>query len=195
MRPILIFSLLLFFTGSLICQTSIGVKFGYNVSNIVKSKSAAGIEDFGELEAIHFGVVGNITLSKKLGIQAELFAIGKGFDARVLGASDQLLQNYIATPVLLKYEIVPKLSILGGFEPSYLFSSYWTDGLEFQNVSELFEEQRKLDLGVAAGLAFRFARKWSLDVRYTRGVLFANSESFRVHNRSFYFSIHRYFGG
>jgi len=195
MRPILIFSLLLFFTGNLICQTSIGVKFGFNISNIVISKSADNVEEFDELEAVHFGVVGNFTLSKKLELQAEIFAISKGNDARGVGASFQLLHNYIATPVLLKYEVVPKLSILGGFEPSYLFSSYWANGLEFQNVSELFEENRKLDLGLAAGLAFKFAKRWSLDIRYTRGVLFANSESFRVHNRSFYFSIHRYFGG
>jgi len=194
MKYILFIILIFHLPTTLKSQVNIGLKFGFNISNIVESKSADAIEDFGELEAIHFGVVGNFSLISKLELQAEILAISKGYDARSVGADFQLLHNYIAAPILLKYEIVPRLSILGGLEPSYLLSTYWANGLEFQNVSENFKDNRKLDLGLAAGLAFRFAVKWSLDLRFTHGVLLENPDTSRVYNRSIYFSIHRYFG-
>jgi hypothetical protein len=195
MKKVILFMLLFFSSvASLKSQVDIGLKFGFNISNIVEAKSKSDIENFGELEAIHFGLVGLFDLTNNFEIQAEIFAIGKGYDTRAVGADFQLLKNYLAAPILLKYEVVPRLSILGGLEPSYTLSTFWTNGLEFQNVSEAFKNHRRFDLGFATGLAFRFAERWSVDLRYTRGVLFANSDIFRAYNRSFYFSIHRYFG-
>jgi len=195
MKKVILFTLLIFCSvASLKSQVGIGLKFGFNISNIIESKTADDIEDFGELEAIHFGVVGNFPLASKFELQAEFLAIGKGYDTRDAGADLQLLSNYIAAPILIKYKATPRISFLAGVESSYLLSTYWANGLEFQNVSESFEGNRKFDLGLATGLAFRFAEKWSLDLRYTRGVLLVDPDIFRVFNRSFYFSIHRYFG-
>jgi len=178
-------------------QTHIGLKLGYSNSKPdfgKNSKEQVGPLNYKDLEWIHFGVTSDINLKPKLDLRIELFYIGKGFDATP-DLSFINLNNTIALPVLLKYKLVPKFSLFTGVESNYIISYYWIDGFSFQNVSSFSEDEKKrISIGPVFGFDFKFAKKWSLDVRYSKIFAKTPPDLSRIYDRSFVFSIHRYFG-
>jgi len=185
---ILIFSLSIF---SLDAQTSVGLKFGYsNFKFHEKCKEKTCSKHTG-IQGVNIGLIGRHQVSDKFNIKSELFYTTKGSNPGKSFLNN--FENHLALPILLNYRLFKRLNIYAGPEMSYLLSLYGVDDFTFFKVNVKSPSIRRFDLGLSIGTSFQFAKKWELDLRFTEG-LRSNSSAFRIINRGFYISLHRYFG-
>jgi hypothetical protein len=197
MKQALIFLYLILCAEVLVCQTELGLKFGFNPSNTDYGRNeepanTPGFIQSKNLKSFHFGVTTDFKLKNKFDLAIELFLIGKGSNSRP-GNTFALLHTNLAIPVLLKYEVYPNLFLSAGLESNYTLSYYWVEGVNYRNVNELFEDRRKINFGGVLGLGYQFAKKWSLDLRYVRVFRETPDDLFQIYNRTYMFSLHHYF--
>ncbi len=182
-------------------QIELGLKIGYNLSNINFAKNKKDLQDvpdYKEVKAIHFGLTSNIELKKKFGLNIDLFYIGKGFDSRP-NVSSLNLENVLSLPISLTYEVLPKFKLLAGLELDHIFSRYWVDGLEYRSIRKRIgnDEFRKLDnfnFGPVLGLQYAFAQRWALDFRYVSIFGGKYEDTGQIYFRTYMFSLHFKFG-
>ena len=79
--------------------------------------------------------------------------------------------NYINVPVMLKYYVVPSLSIDLGPQVGYcIYSKYTIDDDGVKNTGDEMNETKKVDVGVGLGLTYNIAKDVFVQGRYTMGM-------------------------
>lgn len=94
-----------------------------------------------------------------LGIQAELLFSRKGNKSRNF--------DYVSMPLMLQYEFFPNLRAEAGAEVGYLLGI--DDGI-FRGIFEKYPFNRRLDVGLNAGLSYHFLDRLNVGLRYNLGV-------------------------
>lgn len=121
---------------------SYGVKAGWNYSNIRSSSLNTEAR-----QGFHAGLYGNFKLPI-LAIQPEILYSQKGY--KVAGGSD-IRMDYIDIPVMLKFSILPVLSIDAGPQFSYLIKTQdLADGITLPAVPTFNTSQFDGAVGVSA---------------------------------------------
>ena len=124
-----------------------GVKAGFNSTSI--KASAEGSSASESASGFYIGIYNDFSISEDFDIHPELQYISISED----GANT----NFLALPVLAKYNATEKLSILAGPQFDYLLDED-SDGL------------KKLGIGLATGLSFNLTENLMLDGRYSFGL-------------------------
>lgn len=213
--PISILFCLTFLT-SLSAQVEVGLKFGYNSTNTIFERQFLEQEfpgfsvfkpiesKYSEVQTIHLGLVSNIKLKKNFGLDIEFFYIGKGSDFRFDSSANSNfsylhLNNTLALPVLLNYEVLPKLKLLAGIESDFIFSRYWVQGIEYRSVrkwvtEEEYESYDNFDFLGVLGVQYAFGGRWAMDLRYARNLRIFEDIIAPFYMRTYMFSLHYIFG-
>lgn len=103
------------------------------------------------------GLVQQIRLAPRVGLQIEQMYITKGYDSKQSLIYPNVQLEYLAVPVLATVKVPGGLRILAGPEFSYLLK---------ENAPG---ELNKFDVGLAGALGFQIS-KIGFDVRYTHGM-------------------------
>ncbi|HZW77323.1 MAG TPA: porin family protein [Flavobacteriaceae bacterium] len=178
---ILILSLCaLLLNGSVFSQVSkrekgalFGVKGGLNVASFISS-------DIQEKMAVrtspHIGVLSEMILGGDTSLQIELLYSGQGY----IGEDTKKKFDYITLPVLIKYYVMPDLSIDAGPQAGFLVSAIerGNDG------NDKIQKQSVFDFGVNLGLGYDIANGIFCQARYNLGLTNVN--------RSVDADVHRY---
>ena len=187
------------FPQFLYSQNTIGLRFGLNSSNFdpgdLKTLQGYDIvrENYfpKERKTIHFGVTSDIALKSKFGLRLELFLIGKGEGMAPRQMYSELDLN-LALPILLKYEIIPKVHLLGGIESSYLLQNFFTNGFELNTRGYGSDElpPRRFNAGYHFGIEWNFTKQWGVGFRYARIFKPLVQDEFRTYDRTYMLSFH-----
>lgn len=118
-------------------------------------------------------------MANKFAIAPELVFAAQGgkFDTNILGVTYKETDhvNYINVPVMLKYYVIPELSI--DFGPQVGFNIYSKNTRELKAGSESFKETfdmkdntKTVDFGLGLGLTYNIAKDVFVQGRYTMGM-------------------------
>jgi hypothetical protein len=144
-----VFAACLVFAAS--AQFKGGIKAGANLANL-----GGDVEDTDMLFAFHFGLYGQFGLSEALTLQPEVLYYGAGAKS----GDDDLKINYLAIPVMFKYNVGETLNIQAGPQLGLLMGT---------DPSELKDALKGTDFGLNLGLGAGFG-KFSVDARYSIGL-------------------------
>ena len=186
-------SLFLIFTmlSSQVCinaQIEAGFKMGLSFSNLRPDCQGVDCPYTRVLPGVLFGLTMDIPLDDDLTLQPELFYVTKGFEGRPDLTSAEIV-NYVALPIMLNYQVTPRLGLKAGPEYSYEFNHLLLNGTSIRDVTE--DTIRKFDTSLSIGFCIQLNYRWYLDLRYTEGLsLFAVDEP-RPKYRSVYLSFNR----
>ena len=143
-------------------QVSGGVRLGGNLSNLKWSAGDLSMTDdskFGLLAGVYLTAM----LSDRVGIQPELAYSSMGSKQDEDGT---VKLNYIALPVLLRYQIVDQIHLLVGPQASFLMSAkYEEDGDE----EDIKDSVKGLDFGAVFGVGADISR-FNVGLRYGLGL-------------------------
>lgn len=147
-----------------------GVKAGVNFSTI------AG-DDFESPEsrtAFHAGVLAELPVNERFSIQPEILYSAQGFNARGSFAGvdyeGEYQMDYIQVPILAKIYLVNGLNVQVGpqigfrINESVEYNTDLGDGFEDFN-----SEENDINLGIAAGLEYKFDSGFFIQGRYNYG--------------------------
>jgi len=115
--------LIVLLAGNVFAQVSGGVRLGGNLSNLKWSAGDLSMTDdskFGLLAGVYLTAM----LSDRVGIQPELAYSSMGSKQDEDGT---VKLNYIALPVLLRYQIVDQIHLLVGPQASFLMSAKYEE--------------------------------------------------------------------
>lgn len=144
-----------------VCQATLGIKAGLNISDVVMTNYInPDVEsDLGLKLGLHAGVFLSGDITESLGLSGELLYSDKG----VNGGSNVHL-HYITLPLMIEYRLTDHISAELGPEPGYLFSATSRYG----NAANTYSN--KLDLALDGG--FRLdTHKMVFGIRYCVGLL------------------------
>jgi len=117
---------------------------------------------------LHAGVFGELPLSGRFGLEADLLYSQKGGvdpgDTSMPKISIRL--NYLTLPVLLNFYITPKLAVQAGPEIGLLLVARAHSGDYTATVHDVY---RSFETGVAGGIFYQLPRGLSVGVRYIQG--------------------------
>ena len=117
---------------------------------------------------LHAGVFGELPLSGRFGLEADLLYSQKGGvdpgDTTVPKITLRL--NYLDLPVLVNFYITPKLAVQAGPEIGLLLVSRAHSGDYTATIHDVY---RSFELGVAGGVFYQLPRGFSVGVRYIQG--------------------------
>lgn len=151
-----------------------GVKGGVNFATLTG-------DDADELDAkmktgFHLGVLAEIMISDKFGIQPEVLYSTQGAksDASIFeefGDVDVTLKlDYVAVPVMLKYFVSPGFSLEAGPQFSFLSKSEIEAEFGGEKESEdLKDDTESFDLGAALGVGYGLPQGFLVQARYVMG--------------------------
>lgn len=152
----------------------IGIKGGINISGF--SGQDAIQANFTERTDVHIGFLAEMMVAEQFALQPEIVYSSQGGRSgshtfnELRGEDVTFKVDYISLPVMLKYFIIPALSIEVGPRFSFLIDSRAeaiTDGsatsLDITNRTE------KFDLGVAGGIGYDLPWGIIVQARYLRG--------------------------
>jgi hypothetical protein len=146
-------------------QVSFGLKAGGNLANI---KIDASVDKKAILQ-FHAGGMLWAGLTEKLFIQPELLYSIKGFNSPSIDFIEDhdIRLSYIATPILLGYQVNKNVSLMFGPEFGFL-----TDAkADFGEASfDRTDSYSKVDIGVDLAISFKPAKKVGFDLRYNYGI-------------------------
>jgi hypothetical protein len=151
-----------------------GIKGGLNISGF--SGKDAIQANFKDRSDIHFGVLSEIMVGDQFALQPEIVYSSQGGTSfsqdfnELSGEETNFKVDYISLPVMLKYFIIPGLSIEVGPRFSFLIDSR-VETISSGSTSELDVTNRteKFDLGVAGGLGYDLPWGIIVQARYLRG--------------------------
>ena len=148
------------------------------------------------------GVWANYSLSPVLGIVGEVNFTEKGQRNAIEGVHNSepyditlnVTLRYLSVPLLLQYNYnkFPRLGIYAGFEPSLLLSAKQEISGNFDSgTTDIKNDFEGYDLGIVAGINYRFFKGIMLDFRLVNGVkdVSAEDENTFVSNKSFHVGI------
>jgi hypothetical protein len=132
-----------------------GVKGGFNLANI----SGNNTSELETVTAFNFGVMSEISITKKFSFQPEILYSGQGYgyDKEVVALS------YINVPLMAKYYVYKKLSLEAGPQVGYLFNAK-SEGID---VKDSF---KKVDFGANLGLGYKLENGLNFGARYNFGL-------------------------
>lgn len=132
-----------------------GIKAGANFSNFSGDIDSDGITSF------HAGGVLELNLIPIFSVQAEgLFSSqGATYKDTALDIAKDINLDYISVPVMAKYYIVPKLSLMAGPQFSFLVS----------DAKEAFET-KSFDMSAVGGVELKIIAGLFAQARYTVGL-------------------------
>lgn len=166
-------------SGNLFAQVSGGVRVGGNLSNLHYTDGGDISESDDSKIGPLFGLYLTAMFSDQFGIQPELVysAMGsKDGDAK-------LKLNYIALPVLARYQVAEQFHILLGPQIGFIASAKYAEGDEDEDIKEDVES---LDVSGVIGVGADFDR-FNVGVRYALGFtsMFDSAEGdIKVKNRA-----------
>lgn len=171
-----------------------GAKSGVNFASISGDFS----EQFDGRTGIHLGVLAELPLLKRIALQPEILYSSQGAKRDMRPGDGPLVVskiNYITVPVMAKYYISDKLSIMAGPQFGFLVSAKnesTGSGLENGNTATTEEDTKDaintLELGVGVGLEYRLPFNLFLQARYIVGLSNVNDDSVSEVLGSFYFA-------
>ena len=112
-----------------------------------------------------FGLFTNMQLFKNFSLRNEyLYSQVKN---RVKSTGEQYRLNYISLPVLLNYQLVPKISVLAGPEFGLLLDAEKKENNITKNITHDTEER---SFGFVGGVGYAISSRISLHARYQHGI-------------------------
>ncbi|MCM4161191.1 PorT family protein [Antarcticibacterium flavum] len=152
----------------------VGLKGGVNISGFAGKDAIQG--NFKDRSDIHLGILGEILVAPQFALQPEIIYSSQGARssshelAELRGREVTFKVDYISLPVMLKYFIVPGLSIEAGPRFSFLIDSKAeATGSENASTLDITNKTEKFDLGVAGGLGYELPLGIFVQARYLRG--------------------------
>jgi hypothetical protein len=137
-----------------------GLKAGLNVSDVVITNyiNADAESDYQMKTGVHGGFYGDVNITEKISLAAELMYSNKG-----VKAADRINLHYINIPLLTLYHITDKFLAELGPELGYLLMARSRHG----NVGNTWNN--KLDVGLDAGIRIIISDKLMSGLRYYAG--------------------------
>ncbi|QWX84638.1 PorT family protein [Cellulophaga sp. HaHaR_3_176] len=148
-------------------KVQLGVKGGVNFSSV----TGDGFESPDSRTSFYAGLLLEAPLSENLSIQPEVFYSGQGFDLSddPNQGNSEFQVGYIQVPILLKAYLFDGFNIQAG--PQFGFKV--NEEIDFDpsnNGGDIDSDVvRDFDLGLTAGLEYKFAEKFFVQGRYTYG--------------------------
>lgn len=171
MRKLLLSAFILLGTITTINAQSFGIKAGVNFANL----SGDDADGFDGLTSFHVGAVAELKVFENLSLQPELLFSTQGATIN----DDEYKLNYLALPVMAKFYLNDKLSVLAGPTFGVLVSE--TDDVN-PNDTNTF------DFGLAGGLEYKIVGGLFAHARYGVG-LSEISENSDIKNSLFQISL------
>jgi hypothetical protein len=173
--------LIVLLAGNVFAQVSGGVRLGGNLSNLKWSAGDLSMTDdskFGLLAGVYLTAM----LSDRVGIQPELAYSSMGSKQDGDGT---VKLNYIALPVMLRYQVAEQFHLLVGPQASFLMSAkYEEDGDE----EDIKDSVKGLDFGAVFGIGADIDR-FNVGLRYALGLANIYDEEGDVEVKSSAFQI------
>lgn len=145
-----------------------GVKGGVNFATLTG-------DDADELDVkmktgFHLGVLAEIMISDKFGIQPEVLYSSQGAKSDMGDVDVDLKLDYIAVPVMLKYFVAPGFSLEAGPQFSFLTKSEIEAESQGDSASQdLKDDTESFDMGAAVGLGYGLPQGFLVQARYVMG--------------------------
>ena len=117
---------------------------------------------------LHAGVFGELPLSRRFGLEADLLYTQKGGvePADSLAPQITLRLNYLDLPVLLNFYLTRRLAIQAGPEIGLLLVARAHSGDYTATIHDIY---RSFEMGVTGGIFYQLPRGFSVGVRYIQG--------------------------
>lgn len=140
--------------------TRAGFKIGVNYANV------SGDVDADARTRLHLGAVLEFPLNYRTFIQAELLYSAQGYEENAV-TENEISLNYLALPIIGKYEIISGFSMETG--PRFATLTSVTDSQD-TDTTEFYNSFSDFDFGWDFGLGFKFESGMYLQARYTLGL-------------------------
>jgi hypothetical protein len=161
-----VLSLLAFFSlivvGSYAQGVSGGLKLGLNLAN--QTISGNGFVTSPSFRpSLHAGGYLTAMISSKLGVQPEVLYSGQG----AKNGDYTLKLNYIAIPVLVRFNITERFNVHAGPQIGILASAKAKMASESEDMKDLY---KSTDVGIAAGLGVDLPMGLNFGFRFVKGM-------------------------
>ena len=145
-----------------------GVKGGVNFATL--TGDIADELDVKMKTGFHLGVLAEIMISDKFGIQPEVLYSSQGAKSDMEDVDLDIKLDYIAVPVMLKYFVAPGFSLEAGPQFSFLTKSEVEAEFQGDSASEdLKDDTESFDMGAAVGLGYGLPQGFLVQARYVIG--------------------------
>lgn len=149
-----------------------GVKGGVNFATI----AGDGFESPESRTGFHAGALAELPVSERFSIQPEILYSAQGFKTVVAGEEVEFKMDYIQIPILAKIYLINGLNLHVGPQIGFRINE------EIEGDSALIEfdtDENDINLGVGAGLGYKFANGFFIQGRYNYGFteIYPDSES------------------
>ncbi|MBX2945367.1 MAG: PorT family protein [Cyclobacteriaceae bacterium] len=158
--------------ASLVCITFLsysqiegGVKFGVNIANQKIDVEGFNFSPDSKL-AFHVGGYLNLPFGGSFSVQPELLFNSVGFKVESGGDTYKETWNYVAVPVMLRYNINDMINLHVGPQFSFLMNAKG----EFDGNSEDIEDTQSLEVAAGFGLGINLPMGLNLSARYVLGL-------------------------
>jgi len=138
-------------------QIKPGIKAGLNITNIV----GKDIPEYRSKVGFHFGLTGNLEMTKNLGVRAELLYSAQG--ARWDDDNEKTTLNYLQLPVLVRYRFDKGFFAEAGPQIGFLLKAEDDDEGDIYNIKEFV---KKSDISLALGVGYSLNTKFDVYARY-----------------------------
>lgn len=152
----------------------IGLKGGVNFSNFAGKDARQSY--FKDRKDIHLGLLSEILIAEQFALQPEIVYSSQGGRSgshnfnELSGEDVNFKVDYISLPVMLKYFIVPGLSIDVGPRFSFLVDARAEATSKGRATSlDITNRTEKFDLGIAGGVGYDLPWGFLVQARYLRG--------------------------
>ncbi|MFT3823602.1 MAG: porin family protein [Chitinophagaceae bacterium] len=151
---------------SVSAQVSLGIKAGTSISSFKNDKS--GYDPENRVSVVAGGIL-TVPLWRKFQLRTELLYTGKGYKvaSSAYSLAYTVTHDYITLPVLLDFSPVKDLHVMLGPELGYLFKARFRSKGYYENIKDQY---KKVDIGVAGGIAYTFWKSLGVEVRYNYGL-------------------------
>ena len=142
-------------------QLALGIKGGLSLSGMSIANSKV-------YPSFHAGAFSEVTLNENLMLRPELLYSVKGSRPTVFNEFDLVIDlRYISMPVLVGWKATDRLNILAGHEISYLMEGIVATHDQVSS-AEIFTP---LDFAIDLGLAYQISNKFTVEFRYSLGLV------------------------
>jgi hypothetical protein len=176
-KVFLLFAVVILAGSSAFAQAKIGFKAGLNLSE-ARTGDAEENKELIPRASLHFGLVGDFSLSKKLSLQPQLLFSGRGSREKHDGHKDVYAFNSLELPVNLLYRSACKSGsffIGGGPSLGYNLSgkTWESDEADIKTKIEFGSNPgqiRRADIGFNALAGYELNNGLFFSANYTRGI-------------------------
>ncbi len=161
---ILLYSLVVVALSSNAQTTEIGVRGGFDLSNLSISESQQPTTSFKNRPSFLAGGFATFRLSDEVGFQPELLYSSNGSKLSTTGVGTATIKTgYLSLPIYFRVNATKNFHILFGSYVSYLLSAT-------QSSVDVKDQLKSMDFGWAFGLGYDFEKKFNVGVRYNIGL-------------------------